>query len=174
MAESGEPAVPGAEWMFAHSAGTQPYTVPETWKLNGQREAFRQRGLAHWNATKSRSSTGRPVDAIICPTSPCLAVPHEETRWWGYTSHWNLLDLPGMVFPVGGRFDPALPDAEGDRMKTPRNEAERHYAQMWEEGREDFKGAPITLQMIGRRLNEEKVLAMLGVVEGALDAMPSE
>ena len=67
----------------------------------------RARALAHWNATRGRTSTGRPVDAIICPTAATLAVPHDGIRWWGYSSHWNLLDLPGVVFPSGGRFNPA-------------------------------------------------------------------
>jgi len=167
LAESGEPAVPGTEWMMAHSAHRPPYTVPETWKLNGAREAFRARGLTHWNATASRTSTGRPVDAVICPNAPNLAVPHDATRWWGYSSHWNMLDLPGVVFPVGGRFEPGV-GADENVPKTPRNELEKHYVEMWNGNGEAFKGAPITLQMVGRRHNEEKVLAMLNVLEDAL------
>ncbi|KAG9010311.1 hypothetical protein FRB94_010661 [Tulasnella sp. JGI-2019a] len=173
LAESGEPAVPGTTWMMSHcSQGQQPCTVPETWKLNLEREAFRARGLVHWNSTVSRTSTGRPVDAIICPTAPNLAVPHDKTHWWGYSSHWNMLDLPGVVFPIGGRYDPssAAPDSD-DVQTTPRNDVEKHYVDMWTSGGERFKGAPITLQLIGRRHNEEKVLAMLNVVEEAVKAM---
>lgn len=174
MAESGEPAVPGTEWMLSYSAGRTPYTVPETWKLNVERETFRARALAHWNATRLQTSTGRPVDAIISPTAPNLAILPDETRWWGYSSQWNLLDLPGAVFPVTGegRFDPSVPDDASDTMPSaPRTEEERHYMEMWRTRREDFRGAPVSLQLVGRRLNEEKVLAMLGVVEEAVKSL---
>ncbi|KAG8881141.1 hypothetical protein FRB97_009837 [Tulasnella sp. 331] len=171
LAESGEPAVPGTEWMMSHSTDRTPYTVPETWKLNLERESFRARGLMHWNSTKSRTSTGRPVDAIICPTAPNLAIPHDATRWWSYSSHWNMLDLPGIVFPMGGRYDPASTTDDADIQAAPRSDVEKHYADMWNHGKETFKGAPITLQLIGRRHNEEKVLAMLDVVEEAVKSM---
>lgn len=156
--------MPNTEWILAHAKGRPAYTVPETWKLNIEREQFRARALAHWNATKGRTSTGRPVDAIICPTAATLAVPHDGIRWWGYSSHWNLLDLPGVVFPSGGRFNPAeFPATEA---YEPRNAVEKDVWGMWNP--ETFRGAPINLQLIGRRHNEEKVLAMLDVVEKAM------
>ncbi|KAG9014094.1 hypothetical protein FRB90_005577 [Tulasnella sp. 427] len=163
---SGEPAVPGTQWMLDHAAGRPAYTVPETWKLNIERETFRARALAHWNATASRTSTGRPVDAIICPTAPTLAIPHDQTRWWGYSSHWNLLDLPGVVFPSGGRLDAS--EFQPVERVEPRNAVEKQVWDLWDP--ETFKGAPITLQLIGRRHTEEKVLAMLDVVEKAMKA----
>ena len=100
LASTGEPAMPGTEWILNQAQQQTPYSVRETWKLNLERESFRARALSHWNATKNTSSTGRPVDAVICPAHPTLAVPHDGVRWWGYTSHWNLLDLPAVVFPV--------------------------------------------------------------------------
>ena len=166
MAISGEPATPSAQWIMSHAAERAPYTVPETWKLNVQRESFRAKALQHWNATRSRTSTGRPVDAVICPTAPTLAVPHDQTRWWGYSSHWNLLDLPGVVFPSGGRLQPS--EFQTPPNVIPRNDIERDVWSIWNPS--TFEGAPISLQLVGRRHNEEKVLAMLNVVEGAMSA----
>ncbi|KAG8902186.1 hypothetical protein FRB99_004792 [Tulasnella sp. 403] len=165
MALSGEPAVPGTQWMLAHANGRQPYKVPETWKLNLERENFRAKGLVHWNATRLRTTTGRPVDGVICPIAPTLAVPHDKTRWWGYSSHWNLLDLPGVVFPSGGRMKPE--EFTTTPAYSPRNAIEKEIWEMWDA--ETFRGAPISLQLIGRRHNEEKVLAMLNLVEEAMN-----
>lgn len=40
------------------------------------------------------------VDVILCPASPGVALPLDSSRYWGYTSQWNLLDYPALVFPV--------------------------------------------------------------------------
>jgi Asp-tRNA(Asn)/Glu-tRNA(Gln) amidotransferase A subunit family amidase len=40
------------------------------------------------------------MDVILCPVHPTPAPLHETTRYWGYTSLWNLLDYSAMTFPV--------------------------------------------------------------------------
>jgi hypothetical protein len=40
------------------------------------------------------------VDAILCPVGPGAAPPLDCARYWGYTSQWNLLDYPALVFPL--------------------------------------------------------------------------
>ena len=91
MEHSGEPPVEMSKWMLAHASGRKPYTVAETFALNREREAFRTKLLAHWNATATATSIGRPVDAILCPIAPTLAPPHDTTKWWGYSSYWQVL-----------------------------------------------------------------------------------
>ena len=138
--ESGEPAVPQTKWILDQIPNNgAPFSVAEIFKLNLKRESFRQRLLMHWNATASRTRSGRPVDAIISPVAPTRAPKHNETRWWGYTSYWNLADYPAAVFPVTQPITEAL-SAEPE--------------------------LPICLQVIGRRLNEEKTLAILNIVDG--------
>ena len=97
MENSGEPAVQQTKWILDHARGRGDYTVAELFKLNLEREQFKARALEHWNATQYRTLTGRPVDAILCPIAPTLAPPHDTTCWWGYSSQWNLLDLPAVV-----------------------------------------------------------------------------
>ena len=62
------------------------------------------------------------ADVILCPASPGAAPPLDSSRYWGYTSQWNLLDYPALVFPVT-RVDPAL-DAQ-DTKYSPLNEQDR-------------------------------------------------
>lgn len=96
----------------------------------------------------------RPVDAIISPVAPTLAPKHEKTDWWGYTSYWNLADYPAAVFPVGRSREPS------DTMETEDKDGSERAAS---KGADD--GLPICLQLVGRRLNEEKVLGMLNVID---------
>jgi len=158
---SGEPAVQQTEWILKHAQGRQPYTVDEIFKLNLERENFRARALMHWSATSARTATGRPVDAILCPVAATLAPPHDTTAWWAYSSHWNLLDLPGVVFPAGIFSARSSPSAQLQR--PPRNDLERSIQSQWDPM--TYDNAPISLQLVGKRHNEEKLLAMLNVVE---------
>ena len=59
------------------------------------------------------------VDVILCPASPGAAPPLDSSHYWGYTSQWNLLDYPALVFPVT-TVDPAL-DVRDDKY-SPMNE----------------------------------------------------
>jgi amidase len=157
---SGEPAVQQTTWILDHAQGRGEYTVAEMFRLNLERETFRAKALMHWNATQQRTTTGRPVDAILCPVAPTLAPPHDTTCWWGYSSHWNILDLPAVVFPV----ERYMTYREG--LREPRNDIERNIFAQWQPG--IYNNAPVSLQLVGRRHNEEKLLAMLDVVENVV------
>jgi hypothetical protein len=52
------------------------------------------------------------MDVILCPAGPGVAPMHNTAKYWGYTSQWNLLDYPAVVFPV------SKVDAEVDRMES--------------------------------------------------------
>jgi len=164
MGSGDETPVAMTQWILSHAAGREPYTPAECFKLNAEREEFRTRLMAHWNATRSATASGRPVDAILSPVFPSLAPAHGTTRWWGYSSYWNLLDYPGVVFPVD-RFSAknyhAVPISQQSR-----NPTELFIHQQWQP--DTFENAPISLQLIGRRHEEEKLLAMLSRVESAI------
>jgi len=169
MREAGEPPVPMTEWILSHAKGRKPYPVSETWKLNVQREQFRARALQHWNNTRQRTSSGRPVDAILAPIAPTLASRHDCTRWWGYSSYWNLVDYPAAVFPIG-RFSAADHRRDtANSLPSARNDVEEFVRGQWDP--KGYNNAPVSLQLIGRRLNEEKLLKMLDAVEKAIGKM---
>lgn len=135
---SGEPANAQTKWIMDQIRNPgKDFSIKETFELNVQREAFRQKLLMHWNDTRLKTGTGRPIDAIIAPVAPTLAPKHETTSWWSYTSYWNLADYPAAVFPV------------------------RRYTAPGQ--------LPVCLQIVGRRLNEEKVLGILNVVDNVVN-----
>lgn len=83
--------------------------------------------LTEWGSTgtnragKEESDEGI-IDVILCPATPGVAPPLDSSRYWGYTSQWNLLDYPALVFPVT-TVDPALD--ERDEGYEPKNEQDR-------------------------------------------------
>lgn len=168
-----DPPVPQTAWILEQVPnGGAPFSVAEIFRLNLAREAFRTQILQHWNATEARTRTGRPVDAVLSPVAPTLAPPHDTTRWWGYTSYWNLVDYSAVVFPVG-RLDAAAyraRDVSADITlpRDARNPTEEFIRAQWDPC--TYHNASVSLQLIGRRLNEERVLGMLRKVEDALHA----
>lgn len=169
-----DPPVPQTAWMLAQ-APPAPADVAALFRLNLAREAFRAKILAHWAATRAQTATGRPVDAVLSPVAPTLAPPHDATRWWGYTSYWNLMDYPAAVFPVGRlRAEEyfAASDGDGAPSGRARNPTEEIVQAQWDP--ETYDNASIGLQLIGRRLNEEKLLGMLCKVEDAIRSHPCQ
>ncbi|KAI0828980.1 general amidase GmdA [Trametes gibbosa] len=168
-----DPPVPQTEWILAQVPnGGAPYRIADVFKISLEREAFRAKVLAHWNAHQARTATGRHVDAVLSPVAATLAPRHDRTRWWGYTSYWNLMDYPAVVFPVG-RFRAAtgheraeLPGDASVHVGNPRSEMERMVRAEWDPA--TYDNIPVSLQLVGRRLNEERLLGALGKVEDAL------
>ena len=83
--------------------------------------------FAEWNSTavdvgKDGSLIGA-VDVILCPAGPGAAPPLDCSRYWSYTSQWNLLDYPALVFPVT-MVNPAV-DVRDDTY-VPMNEQDRY------------------------------------------------
>lgn len=113
--------------------------------------------------TDTGKDDGHEIDVIICPPSFGAATPHEQSRYWGYTAHWNLLDYPGAVFPVT-KVD--LAKDQKDVNYVPKNTQDKFVHDMYTP--ETFAGMPVSLQIVGRRQYDEKVLAALVEIERAL------
>jgi amidase len=161
-----DPHVPQTEWIMSQVPnGGKPFTMAELFKLSRAREDFRTK-IAHlWNKTQEKTDTGRPVDAILCPVAPTLAPPHDGTRWWGYTSYWNLLDYPGVVFPAGRHRVSEYTSLEDRPLRPARNSVEKEVRAQWNP--HTYDNSPIGLQLVARRLNEERLLGLLKSVEAA-------
>ncbi|KAG8712959.1 hypothetical protein FRC11_013706 [Ceratobasidium sp. 423] len=173
LAESGEPAIVNIARILARAEKTGGCTLAQSWETNVQRDGFRARALKHWNKTALRSKSGRPVDAILCPAAATLACPPGTMRWGGYTMYWNLLDLPAAVFPVGELFDARAwrPETRSTVIQ-PRNPVEEFVANQWDP--ETYDGVPMALQLVGRRWQEEKLIATLKIVDNIISGFEKE
>lgn len=75
-------------------------TTYEVWQMQRHKEQLQQAFLAQWLSTASVTSTGRPIDALLCPVSCTPAYVPGTVFWAGYTGMFNLLDLPASAVPV--------------------------------------------------------------------------
>jgi amidase len=160
---SGEPILPGLG-----EGASKHLTVWESWQMHKRRDAYRKTYLDAWNASASKTSSGKPVDAIISPVAPFVAAVLTENDNLDYTSIWNLLDYPAVVFPTGLRVDPKIDTGkmDGEPIPGPRDEIN---ASRWEEhGATGYENAPIGLQVLGRRGREEEILGIAKVVGKAI------
>ncbi|KXJ86905.1 amidase [Microdochium bolleyi] len=133
----------------------------ENWQLVAKREAYRTQWFEWWNAVD--------VDFLLVPPNATPAVPHEAMHdavaSCGYTFLFNLLDYTAGVIPVT-HVDKALDKLPGSfdirKLNGVAQGAYKHY------DAEDMHGLPVGVQIVGRRLEEEKVLAIMKRVEDAL------
>jgi len=154
------------ETITASRPGIGSLTAYQLWQVQKTKSNLRTQYLEHWNKTVETTGTGRPVDAIICPAAPYAAPPHGKNIYGNYTTVWNALDYPASVFPVT-TVDPARD------VKKPRecfiDDFDREIHELYDP--EVFKDAPVCVQLVGRTLEEEAVLAMTEIVDAALKAV---
>ena len=155
---SGEPWRPLSKFILKDNQSVKKLTVEEIWHWTMKREGYRTEYAKVWNDTATESGeTGElegMVDVILCPVGPGAAPPLDCARYWGYTTQWNLLDYPALVFPVT-KVDPTVDVVDQDY--KPINEKDKYNDQLWKSGPEKYKGAPVSLQLVGRRYEDEKV-----------------
>ncbi|KAI0322719.1 general amidase [Amylostereum chailletii] len=167
---TGEPLLLSMEDLDSTTAGmyitTESLSAFQLWQVQRKRQNLRKEYLDRWEATSTSTSTGRPVDAIISPAAPYASAPHGKNSSAGYTMVWNGFDYTACTFPVT-KVDPAI-----DQKKAPHQflsqSDEKIYA-LYDP--EVFKNAPVALQLVGRTLEEEGVIAMTEIVDAALRAI---
>ncbi|KAJ7708742.1 general amidase [Mycena rosella] len=155
---SGEPRM---GWILDEHA--KHLSTYEYWQLCRAKNAFTKKHLEHWVNTVSATGTGRPVDAIIVPAGSTAPQPHGKAQYIYYTAFANLCDYVASVFPVTA-CDPAV-DAQLPAHAF-RSEADRMVYEMYEP--ETYRGAPISLQCVGRKGEEEAVIRMTEIIDAAL------
>jgi amidase len=94
------------------------------------------------------------LDFLISPTSPNVADIPKNLTHWDYSSMFNLIDFPNVIFKTGLTFDPKI-DTEG-----PSNIPDFNP--------EDYVNAPIGLQLTGRRFQDEKVVEGVKLLDSVL------
>jgi len=102
LKESGEPLLPLTKHIITENPHLEAHTVTSLWQSVEKRDDYRTAYANLWNSTAS-SDNGvleGMVDVILCPAGPGVAPKIDTSKWWGYTSQWNLLDYPAIVFPV--------------------------------------------------------------------------
>ena len=166
-AKSGEPLIPHLDMFINHCKEVDIHTA---WKLNLEKTKYQEEYMEYWNATALKTSTGRPIDAWITPVSAlCGIEPGEWSKYSFasiYTPTLNLLDYPVCIVPVttvDSKVD------KPDELYKPVSEQDERFWKYYNPN--TFEGMPISVQVITRRLQEEKVLTYAGVLDESLKAL---
>ncbi|TKA68211.1 hypothetical protein B0A49_07469 [Cryomyces minteri] len=156
---SGEPAAPQ---VAAPSEGTQ-VNATEIAAVNVERREAQKEYMEYWNSTKNQTSTGRPVDALICPLAPFPAARPQKYTYYGYSTFVNVLDYTSVVVPV------TTVDKNVDKVNEgfkPIDDTDKSVHDAYDP--EIYDGAHVAVQLVGRRFQEEKMLALAEFVGEAI------
>ncbi|KAB8342779.1 hypothetical protein FH972_022377 [Carpinus fangiana] len=151
------------------SAGFTPSKMRE---MNAARNLLQKRALDQWQRLAADNGSG--LDGIVAPVSPWaaprLGVTNSDKQGRmlqvGFTAIFNLLDYPSCTFPVT-RVDAAVDKVRTTGEWTPLNDVDRDLQADYDPA--FYHGAPVSLQLVGERLSEEKVLEVTGIVKACLD-----
>ncbi|CAM1504359.1 Fc.00g019500.m01.CDS01 [Cosmosporella sp. VM-42] len=139
----------------------RPQSGYEIWQLNAKREAYKRRWFEYWDEVD--------IDCLISPPNATPAVPHngmhDAVSSCGYTFLFNLLDYSAGVLPVT-HVDKVKDRLPGDFSLRKLNGVAQGAYKLYDA--EAMHGLPVGVQVVGRRLEEEKVLAIMKRVEDAL------
>ncbi|PPQ63300.1 hypothetical protein CVT24_006745 [Panaeolus cyanescens] len=145
--------------------------VSEYWNLVAQKHEYTRKFYEKvWDKYN--------FDGIIAPVQALPQLPHGGCANFSVMANatilYNMLDLPVGCLPVT-RVDPTKDKLTEEWIKEP-----GHGSPMLESGiyhskkplydPQATKGMPINIQIVGKKWEEEKVVAMMGVVDEALGA----
>jgi amidase len=172
---SGEPAIPNIKDLL--NPDIKAVDMVKLWDTQLQKWRYQGEYLEKW--LEMEQKLGKELDAIIAPITPTAAARHNQFRYYGYASAINLLDFTSVVVPV------TMADKAVDAKNTayqPLNEIDRlvqaececpmpcviqHFRDectdpsvIFTDDPEAYHGAPVAVQIIGRRLSEERILAI--------------
>ncbi|TGO86798.1 hypothetical protein BPOR_0275g00010 [Botrytis porri] len=149
LSASGEPPIPNIADLV--NTTEAPLSLNELWDINIQRWAYQCEYLEQFQAIEEK--LGREIDAIVAPVAATAAIRHDRFVYYGYTNVTNLLDFTSVVVPVlfadkgvDGRKEGYEGVSEVDGV------VQREYDP------EAYHGAPVAVQIIGRKLTEERIM----------------
>lgn len=161
----GEPFIPHVERLINRGKAISVY---EYWQLNRRKWDMQQAYIEKWRFIRS-PTTGRAVDILLMPPMPHSAVPHAGCRWVGYTKVWNFLDYPALVIRGGKVSQEDLSEPWTYETRGPEDEWNQ---KLWEDNGKEMAslGLPVGLQIVGRKLEEETVLAAGKIIDDLIQA----
>lgn len=158
---SGEPLKKLTRWNLNFGQGDKPLTVKENRQLNIVRDLLRQEYTEFLLNNK--------IDVILSPNYNNVAPITEGVYNWSYTALFNILDFPSLTLQTGLYQDPEIDVwEEADKAYEYRSGVDELEQKSYDPSK--FVGAPIAVQLSGRRYFDEDVVAAGKTVEKILGA----
>ncbi|CAF4555030.1 unnamed protein product, partial [Rotaria sp. Silwood2] len=144
---SGEPAISEVAHDYGPGAN-EKIDLNTMWDIQIKKYKYQQEYMAIWMERNE-------INAWIQPEAPHAAIRHDQYKYNGYASVISLLDYPAVVVPV--TFAQKETDIK-DLNYKPISDLDM---QVHDEYQADvYHGAPVAVQIIGRRLQEEYVIGL--------------
>ncbi|KAK0615153.1 amidase signature domain-containing protein [Bombardia bombarda] len=160
---SGEPEVHEIEGLFEPHGPRMPLSLPDYQDVVVRMRDYRNKYQTYWMSTAEKTTDGQPVEVFISPVTPSAGLLPDKFFYAEYTNSTNVLDFPTVVIPVTtvdkdiDKVDPCFkPLSDIDKINMDAYDPSAYH------------GAPAAVQVVGRRLGEEKLLSMAQIVVDAL------
>jgi amidase len=154
LASSDEPLISNIEEMV--EPNLPPIDLVSFWKLQSDKYTYQKEYLALW---QQRSH----VDGWILPVAPHAAIKHDNYQYYGYTTVINLLDWPAVSIPV------TFADKEKDIKNMQYKSINELDTKIYDDYDADiYDGAPVGVQLVGKRLQEDYLLGLAEQIGEAL------
>ncbi|TEY70094.1 hypothetical protein BOTCAL_0111g00120 [Botryotinia calthae] len=161
LALSGEPMIPQIQ---GHYSILKPQmTGSDIAAVNVEKREYQKEYMDYWNSTASLTGTGRAIDAVITPLAPMPANLTMKFDYIAYSTFVNLLDYSAAILPV------TTVDKNVDVFDTGYKPLNAEDEKVWKcYDPEVYDGAHVSVQIVGRRFQEEKVIAITEMLGDAL------
>ncbi|KAM0167577.1 hypothetical protein ACHAQE_000471 [Botrytis cinerea] len=161
LALSGEPMIPQIQ---GHYSILKPQmTGFDIAAVNVEKREYQKEYMDYWNSTASLTGTGRAIDAVITPLAPMPANLTMKFDYIAYSTFVNLLDYSAAILPV------TTVDKNVDVFDTGYKPLNAEDEKVWKcYDPEVYDGAHVSVQIVGRRFQEEKVIAITEMLGDAL------
>ncbi|KAH8590975.1 amidase signature domain-containing protein [Bisporella sp. PMI_857] len=164
LALSGEPLIPELQAEFGERP-EPPMALLDFYNQSLRLKQYRESYEDYWISTAHKTKTGLPVEAVILPVAPHAAVIPGKWHYYNYGTIANTLDYSTVIIPV------TTADKSVDVPDNEYRTLNKIDMENWEAyNAEAYDGAPASIQLLGRRLEEEKLLNLANIVVSALDA----
>lgn len=134
----------------------RPSSLSQFCEISAQITRFKAKFNEYW--------TGLGLDAVICPIWPLVAPLHKTTvkvsHAFSYSLLWNLLDYPAGVVPV------CQVEEGEDVYECEENDA---FVSTAQQIMKNSVGLPISVQVVGRTYEDEKVLRAMKIVQDTFE-----
>ncbi|EXJ58811.1 hypothetical protein A1O7_06241 [Cladophialophora yegresii CBS 114405] len=154
----GEPPVPMLREWYCQEAAS-PLPLPEYLTLIRSLRKYQAEYQKFWKSTEKSTVSGTQVDGVIMPVCANAACFENTLTYFGYSAIVNVLDFPAVSFPAGS-VDKTL-DAIASSF-VPLSQEDNSVNASYNSSA--FHGAPVGLQIMCRRFEEEKALRLVELV----------
>ncbi|KAL9941636.1 hypothetical protein ACHAQF_000734 [Verticillium nonalfalfae] len=162
FALSREPMSKQIAQTYGH-AGYEESSGSEIAALHVMKREYQKEYMDYWNSTSALNDAQEAVTAVIAPIAPFAAPQQGKFSYYGYATFVNVLDYSAMTMPTTTcDRDLDVFDEHYVPMNTLDEEVWKDY------DANVYHGAPVGLQLIGRRFEEEKILGLATVIARAL------